>query len=117
MYKNPTSMPRIITLLRLHLSQRLRAFQSTHKTFIGLTLSSFWSPSSTLSLALYTANCTGTFGPLSNWPRIALGPLHAVFNNTRLWALELHIELEFKVIIHQCAFSSIRHYYLSPLSS
>jgi len=83
MYKNPTSMPRIITLLRLHLSQRLRAFQSTHKTFIGLTLSSFWSPSSTLSLALYTADCTGTFGPLSDWPRIALGPLHAVFNNTR----------------------------------
>jgi len=82
MYKNPISMPRIITLLRLHLSQRLRAFQSTHKTFIGLTLSSFWSPSSTLSLALYTTDCTSTFSPLSDWPQIALRPLHAVFNNT-----------------------------------
>jgi len=41
MYKNPISMPRITTLLCLHLSQLLRAFQSTQKTFIGLTLSSF----------------------------------------------------------------------------
>jgi len=40
--------------------------------------------SSTSTLALYTADCTGTFGPLSDWPRIALGPLHAVFNNTTL---------------------------------
>jgi len=75
-------MPRIITLLCLHLSQRLHAFQSTHKTFIGLTLSSFWSPSSTLSLALNFANCTGTIGLLSDWPQIALGPLHTVLNNT-----------------------------------
>ena len=40
--------------------------------------------SSTSTLALYTAD-TGTFGPLSDWPRIALGPLHAVFNNTTLF--------------------------------
>ena len=39
--------------------------------------------SSTSTLALYTTDCTGTFGPLSDWPRIALGPLHAVFNNTK----------------------------------
>ena len=40
--------------------------------------------SSTSTLALYTTDCTGTFGPLSDWPQIALGPLHAVFNNTTL---------------------------------
>jgi len=97
MYKNPTSMPRIITLLRLHLSQRLCAFQSTHKTFIGLTLSSFWSPSLTLSLALYTADCTGTFGPLSDWPQITLGPLHTIFNNTIFLWLESQLRNQFVV--------------------
>ena len=38
----------------------------------------------TSTLVLYTADCTGTFSPLSDWPQIALGPLHAIFNNT-IW--------------------------------
>jgi len=87
MYKNSTSMPRIITLLCLHLSQRLRAPLSTQEAFIGLTLSSFWSPSSTLSLAPYIANRTGTHGPLLRLARNALRRQRGIFKYSIIYRM------------------------------
>ena len=113
-------MPRIITLLRLHLSScfcaSLLYLVCPLKKPQSFALLSLQLLSSTSTLALYTTDCTSTFGPLSDWPQIALRPLHAVFNNTRLWALELQIEPNIKIVIHQCAFLSVQHFYLSPLS-
>ena len=77
MYKRTCIVPRII-IICLALLPLVTLVSCVHSKSLKALLSHrSSSPSSTLFLALYIANRTGTIGPLSDWQAITLGQLHA----------------------------------------